>query len=1316
MYRDELNEIHSEIDDIKSRLDSICNAMNTNIASLQSIVSAMQNNDYVKSITPVIQNGVEIGYEIVFSKSGKITIYHGKDGSSSVGTDGKDGHTPVIGVKQDADGVWYWTVDGTWLLDTNGNKVKAVGQDGQDGEDGKDGQDGEDGKDGQDGEDGKDGQDGEDGKDGQDGEDGKDGQDGQDGTDGKDGKDGVTPQLKIVDGYWYVSYDNGTTWEPLNYKASGSDGSNGDAFFKDVDTSDEYSITFTLANGQKITIPTQKAHDELEARVTKLEENVASISTILEVLKNNDYVTGTTPIKENGEVVGYEIQFAKSEPIQIYYGKDGADGTTPELPSLTVKKDDTYGLCWWYGDDYVRDANGKPVRAEAQDGISTRIEIRNGDEWWIDEYGDGGWEYICKATGDSFFKAVNPVYETNEQGEEVVAYILIEIYGAEGEIISYEIPTQHTINELEKKIDALQEQFNSLNALVNSLTEKQYIKEIVEIYGNSPQIIGYEITLVSLIIEDGKFVEKLSKKEVLLAPTTGAVGLKYDEKAGIYYWTINGQELKDNDGNRIPASGENKKLPRVRIQNKFWEFLIDGETDWIKTNIAAEGEGNPCINGVEKIGDGYKFWLSDGSSIEVPSWEAFEKLQRTVTEIETSIESIITFIEGNDGQFITDVTTKDGIITISYRTYDFEKNIWGDVQTKDLSTNPYITVQMVDGVYHWFAGDTDLGKVDHNVPTVKYEDGKLMVSTEDGKWIEFDITHDNTIVSVEPVYTTVGEEQIIEKYIIKLKGGATIEVPSYASFQALKAVVEEIQKQLGDFKNLFDEKTFVTSVEEKDGVFTIKSVKFEGDACVAQDPITIDPRESYVAISDKGTWVIGGNDTGIPVDHNVPTVKYEDGKLMVSTEDGKWTEFEITHDNSIVSVDPVMTTVGEEQIIEKYIIKLKGGATIEVPSYASFQALKAAVEQIKEELGAFKKLFDEKTFVTSVEENNGVFTINSVKFEGDACVAQDPITINLNETFVSIQNGFWVIGGNVTQIPIDHPIPTITFENNELKVNGETIGTVQLGNSDVKIEKGEDSLKFTFGDDSEPIEVPFYKDLAITGLGAAYWIRNSSYTIEVGYTGATGTPNAYIICENGWSAKASVDTDPTNKKITITVTRPFNQYGISDGNMVIFLNNSGRVAMAQTRLTANYSNPNTSVEGGGYVSNVTSTTPRGFYLGSDGGTFTITASNGEDGFDLSDVEIEIEEGKSTDKPKYQSGNWPGSYSDYSFDDREKEWLNYVQTKASINYSITAKEWKKTSSRDETKRRRAMITLKLGENTIGTFDVFQSNTETFTSNR
>ncbi len=44
---------------------------------------------------------------------------------------------------------------------------------------------------------------------------------------GKDGVDGVTPQLKIEDNYWFVSYDNGATWTKLG-KATGNDGANGE--------------------------------------------------------------------------------------------------------------------------------------------------------------------------------------------------------------------------------------------------------------------------------------------------------------------------------------------------------------------------------------------------------------------------------------------------------------------------------------------------------------------------------------------------------------------------------------------------------------------------------------------------------------------------------------------------------------------------------------------------------------------------------------------------------------------------------------------------------------------------------------------------------------------------------------------------------------------------------------------------------------------------------------------------------------------------------------------------------------------------------
>ena len=183
-----------------SKLEELCKQMNTNITSLQDIIEALQNNDYVTNIAPITEDGKIIGYTITFSKSGSVTIYHGQDG--------QDGYTPVIGIAKDIDDVYYWTLDGDWLLDKDGNKVKAEGVDGQNG------------------------------------------------TNGEQGQNGITPKLKIEDGYWYISYNNGTTWEELG-KATGEDGANGengDSMFTNV-TYDDNFVYLTLTDGSVIEIP-----------------------------------------------------------------------------------------------------------------------------------------------------------------------------------------------------------------------------------------------------------------------------------------------------------------------------------------------------------------------------------------------------------------------------------------------------------------------------------------------------------------------------------------------------------------------------------------------------------------------------------------------------------------------------------------------------------------------------------------------------------------------------------------------------------------------------------------------------------------------------------------------------------------------------------------------------------------------------------------------------------------------------------------------------------------------------------------------------
>ena len=141
-------------------LQDRCAEMNEDIESLHTLIAAVQNADYITSITPITEGGKEVGYTIVFAKYGTVTIKNGADGAK--GEDGSPSDAvPVIGAKQDTDGVYYWTVDGEWLTDDAGNKVPASGKDGEKGDQGAPGAPG------------------------------------ADGSAGAPGVDGVTPELKI---------------------------------------------------------------------------------------------------------------------------------------------------------------------------------------------------------------------------------------------------------------------------------------------------------------------------------------------------------------------------------------------------------------------------------------------------------------------------------------------------------------------------------------------------------------------------------------------------------------------------------------------------------------------------------------------------------------------------------------------------------------------------------------------------------------------------------------------------------------------------------------------------------------------------------------------------------------------------------------------------------------------------------------------------------------------------------------------------------------------------------------------------------------
>ena len=197
---------------------------NTNIQALQTLLST---TDYITAVTPVVKDGVEVGFTISFLNTPAITIYHGTKGDK-----GDTGDTPQIGVAQADDGNWYWTLNGEPLTDTDGNPIRANGTQGEQGEPGSDGDDAP---------------------------------LPQLATGTKLTDQGITTDSQnnpIAADAIYLSVDGGKTWTRVSGEKgeqgnTGATGEKGDSFFKSIDyTSNDDYVTFTLADGTtKFSVP-----------------------------------------------------------------------------------------------------------------------------------------------------------------------------------------------------------------------------------------------------------------------------------------------------------------------------------------------------------------------------------------------------------------------------------------------------------------------------------------------------------------------------------------------------------------------------------------------------------------------------------------------------------------------------------------------------------------------------------------------------------------------------------------------------------------------------------------------------------------------------------------------------------------------------------------------------------------------------------------------------------------------------------------------------------------------------------------------------
>ena len=244
---------------------------NEDIKTLKDLVSASTQG---KTITEVKKT--DEGYDLTFSDKQVISIKHGRNGA--------DGHSPKISVAQE-NGVYYWQLDGQWLPDPQGQKVRVSGETGPQGPQGVPGKDGAVGPQGPQGIPGKDGAVGPQGPQGPKGQDGAAstqgtpgqagpqgprGDKGETGSQGVAGQDGKTPKLRINAGKWEVSYGDNHWTEVEVVSDTGWD------VFKKIEET-EKEVVITLKSGGTIKLPKQTKSPSIPLNSDKVISHVGGI-------------------------------------------------------------------------------------------------------------------------------------------------------------------------------------------------------------------------------------------------------------------------------------------------------------------------------------------------------------------------------------------------------------------------------------------------------------------------------------------------------------------------------------------------------------------------------------------------------------------------------------------------------------------------------------------------------------------------------------------------------------------------------------------------------------------------------------------------------------------------------------------------------------------------------------------------------------------------------------------------------------------------------------------------------------------------------
>ena len=716
---------------LKNKVDAI----NTTVKAFSDILNGTKFIQNITSFEDKNTDGVVIatGYELTY-------VEYTSAGLSAPKTE-RIYNGSVVGIKLDpSNNKYYWTINGTWLYDGNGNKVLAAGEQG---------------------------------------------------VQGEPGADAPIPQFSINEkGELIVTVGDkvtnlgdvtGETGKDgaVNITWDGKENTVNPVAAKDADY---IYIQYGPATEDVIQVPTRKAFDALQARVGNLESDVTALK---ELVADNTFVQDINYMKDaEGKIIGFKATVAQYILSNGKYTASSVKEITYRDDQITAVKE---GNDWYW---VIKDAEGNQIARFKLTGsdFTPVIKYYNGHLYVSNSpnAGDiekdlagststdvtkGYWTDLGQITPSNGTDGVTLESVAEGTGEDAGYIVMTFVTGKDASgnktYQTMKVPTKATFDALVTRVANLEANVDALETLVAESTFVKNITTKTATDSNGYEYVnGFDAVMVKYQKVNGVWTEVSDGTyPKTITYTDDKITLVKNAETGAWEWKIKTNDADGVTTITLPASGG---APRFELFDGRIYVAIDPRATTPETDLANDstkgywrdlgllnpgayvdgGAGNSLLSvDTNDNGTEVTFKFTDGNTIVVPTQSAFAALNASVAQLNDDVKAlqdIVKTIQEEDYVTRYEELKEDTANpnTVTGIRLHFKKGGSVDIDYGKDGVAPEIGVTYgEDGILYWTIGGQPLyypgttNPVPASYPTPIFdvtEDGELKVSYNNG--------------------------------------------------------------------------------------------------------------------------------------------------------------------------------------------------------------------------------------------------------------------------------------------------------------------------------------------------------------------------------------------------------------------------------------------------------------------------------------------------------------------------------------------------------------------------------------------------------